>query len=244
MLSYLTIAKYKYNNNSLNDMYNNLAIIIPTLNEAENIGKLIPLLKKQYPKAEIIIADDGSTDSTKEIAGKKAILIDRTNESIHGLCASVIDSIKYTKRKFFVVIDADLQHPPGKIKELVNALSKGNVLVVGKRVKIKEEWPLARRIISKTATLLGRIRLLNKNFKCSDIVSGFFAGRTSLIKKIISEKEQKFEKKGYKVLFDILKYLPKDAKVREVPYAFSIRTKGSSKLSKKIIFYYFRSLLK
>ena len=49
-----------------------------------------------------------------------------------------------------MVIDADFQHPPEKVKDMLDSLMQGNDVVVGTRKKIKEKWPIHRKIISKT----------------------------------------------------------------------------------------------
>ncbi|MBS3122883.1 glycosyltransferase [Candidatus Woesearchaeota archaeon] len=242
--------------------YQDTTIIIPTFNEEKNIAQLIDKIKKLLPKAKIIVSDDGSLDKTqvtvkkaakkwakgsKEEKGEKeesVILLDRTKTLVHGLTVSVIDAINLCKTSYFVVIDADFQHPPEKIKEVVNKLRASVEIVVGNRIKVSEDWSVSRIIISKTAYMLGYLRLLLKKFPKYDIVSGFFGGRTELAKQVIAQNYSKFELKGYKVLFDILKYLPSNAKIDKVDYEFGIRKAGQSKLNKKVMFYYLRSLFK
>ncbi|MFH1440123.1 MAG: glycosyltransferase [Candidatus Woesearchaeota archaeon] len=256
--------------------YDDTTMIIPTFNEEKNIGHLIDLLLKILPNVHIIVSDDGSKDRTQEIVcerpGKNIILLDRKRKPVHGLTISVMDAILKCRTKFFVVIDADFQHPPDKIKEIVGKLrdryedktaddniihlentdimpdNKEKVLgadiVIGNRIKVKGDWGIDRVIISKTAYILGALRLAAKGFPKYDLVSGFFGGKTYIVKEIILKHFYKFEFKGYKVLFDILKYLPNNARVDKVDYEFGIRKAGESKLSKKVVFYYFRSLFK
>ena len=72
-------------------MYNDVSIIIPTINEGKNISNLIKLTKKLYPKIEIIVSDDGSIDGTREKARKlKVKVLDRTEKKIKGLTISVV----------------------------------------------------------------------------------------------------------------------------------------------------------
>lgn len=228
--------------------YQDTTIIIPTFNEEKNIALLIDKIKKLLPKAKIIVTDDGSVDKTQMIARKKGAnvvnVLDRTNKPVHGLTISVMDAINLCKTPYFVVIDADFQHPPEKIKEIVDKLRAGAGIIVGNRIKVNKNWSVSRKIISKTAYLLGCLRLMFKQFPKYDIVSGFFGGRTELAKQVIAKNYSNFELKGYKVLFDILKYLPSDTRVGKVDYEFGIRQSGTSKLNKKVMFYYFRSLLK
>jgi hypothetical protein len=68
-----------------------------------------------------------------------------------------------------------------------------------------------------------------------DTMSGFFGGRTKQCQSIILTYEDKFERKGFKALFDLLKFLPKDTKVEEVRFKFDSRRSGDSKLSSMVI---------
>jgi dolichol-phosphate mannosyltransferase len=237
--------------------YLDTTVIIPTLNESKTILELIKIIESLYPKISIIIADDGSEDGTKEIVkkyeekNKNVSLLDRSQEKIHGLTASVIDAIKLVKTKYFVVIDADLQHPPEKIKEIHNKLRKGDDLVICVRKEVASEWPLHRKLMSRGALLLGNFVLfLRKAPHCSDILSGFFGADTKLVKNLIKDDEKKFELSGYKILFDILKILPKkegeewETKISEVPYVFGARKFGGSKIHLKHILAYLKSLFR
>ena len=223
----------------------NTAVIIPTLNEEKSIGRLINLLKKLYKDIKIIVVDDGSKDKTQEIVRKikNVKLIDRSKKKIKGLTASVIDGVREVRYGNIVVIDADLQHPPQTIKEIVEKLKENDVVIAGRR-SLPSDWPVVRKLISGIAGLLGRIRLLGKGFKVKDVVSGFFGVKTKLMQDILKKKGDKFEKQGYKVLFDLLKYCPKNTKVSEVYYDFQLRIGGSSKINKKHILIYLRSLFK
>jgi dolichol-phosphate mannosyltransferase len=137
-------------------------------------------------------------------------------------------------------MDADLQHPPEKVKEIIKKLEDYDV-VVGTRKGIPKNWPFTRRLMSKTATLLARLRLMRS---IKDPLSGFFGVRTDLFKEVISKKWNKFEGRGYKVLFDLLKYCPKNTSVGVVCYEFGLRRSGSSKIGSRQIRLFFKSLFK
>ena len=221
-----------------------LTIIIPSLNEEESIGKLLDRLRFLYPGVNIIVSDDGSDDNTQKIVKKfkGANLLDRKNKKIKGLTASVIDAVNIVKTPYIVVMDADLQHPPKKVGEIANKL-KRYVIVVGERNKIIGDWGFFRKIISKTAIILGRIRLMGRT-NCKDIVSGFFGVRTELFRYFVRNQKKGFEGGGYKVLFDLLKMIKRGTKIGSVKYNFLIRDRGQSKIGKKHIFIYLKSLIK
>jgi len=226
--------------------YENITVIIPTFNEHENISELLNLIAKSYPKIKIIVSDDGSKDKTQEIVegqakkNKNIFLLDRSKEKIHGLTASVYDAAKKAETKYIVVIDGDLQHPPEKIKEIVKELRKGYDIAAGARKKVFY-WPIKRKIISRTANILGKTRLFIKGADCKDILSGFFGAKREIITKI--EKE-KFEMQGYKILFDILKNTERKAKIKNVYYVFGERKKGRSKIGLKQIISFVKAFFK
>ena len=226
--------------------YSDTTVVIPTLNEESNILELLNLIEKLYKNISIIISDDGSEDSTQYIVkeyskkNKKIKLLDRSEMAVHGLTASVVDASKTVKTKYTVVMDGDLQHPPEKIEDIVRELRKGNCLVAGARKKVFD-WSLDRRIISKVAAFLGKIRLLSKGIVCKDILSGFFGIKTKIIKGI---KKENFEITGYKILFDILKNIKRDTKIKNIYYDFGMRKRGHSKIGKTQIISFLRALFK
>ena len=212
-------------------------VILPTLNEEENIEKMIKEIRKQG-EFSIIVADDGSTDKTIEIAKKnKAVVLDRSDEEIKGITASVIDAAKIAKTKNIIVMDCDFQHDVTKLKD-IERLLKDNEVVIGRRVSLPKQWGLRRKLISKGATFLSHLRTV-QNFK--DPQSGFFGVKTDLLNKL---DKNGFELRCFKALFNILKTIkPYQHKTGYVDYDFNLRNAGESKLSKKHIKFFLRSLL-
>lgn len=220
------------------DDFSNLTIIIPTLNEAENILKLMRLLIKRYDGVSIIVADDGSTDGTVRTVnefskghGRKIILLDRKNRKVHGLTASVLDGALIARTKKIIVMDADMQHPFEKVGNLAKALDACEI-AIGVRSTVKD-WGLARRAVSKCMSLfvysVFAVRKLNT---CDDMMSGFFGVRTSMLKSLIKRHKASFVPEGYKVLLDLLRIAPKGVSIREVRYnTFHLRQHGESKLA-------------
>ncbi|MBI5002372.1 glycosyltransferase [Candidatus Woesearchaeota archaeon] len=224
--------------------YKDVTIVIPTLNEEKNIEKLITLLKKTYKGITIIVVDDGSKDNTQTVAKKAgAQLIDRSEKPIHGLCISVIEGIQAAKTQYAIIMDGDMQHPYEKIGEIAEKLQHCG-LVVGTREQVLNDWPVHRRLMSKLAITLGHLRLMIRGVYCEDIVSGFFGVQTKIFKEVIAKNYDKYELAGYKVLFDTLKYLPKNTKVYQLKYDFGLREAGASKINYHHVLYYFRSLFK
>ena len=222
-------------------------IIIPTLNEAENIGELLNILTSYYPKSNIIVADDGSSDSTQDIvmehSNKNITLLDRSKEDVKGLTASVLDAARLVNTPNVVIMDADLQHPPEKVKELNHDL-RFNDISIGYRKAVANEWPLHRKMMSWGGDALARIRLMMKPFTCLDLMTGFFGIRTAVMMDILAAREKSFVKPGYKVLFELLKYAPDGVRLGHVPYVFGERLRGDSKIGNKHIYYHMKSVAK
>jgi len=226
-------------------------VIIPTLNERDNIKKLLSFLLSLYPEIKIIVTDDGSEDGTQDIVreiGKKNAniqLLDRSNEKTHGLTVSVLDGIENVRTEYFIVMDGDLQHPPEKVGDLIQKLREGKDIVVGVRECVAVEWLWYRKLMSKIAMKLGILFLRLRGKKsCKDVLSGFFGARTSFLIPLIHSSSNSFVLEGYKILYDILKILPEDTEIGEVGYTFGTRKGGKSKIGLKQIFSFCFSLLK
>jgi dolichol-phosphate mannosyltransferase len=212
-----------------------LTVIIPTFKEAANIRNIITeveaVFKEQGMNGEILVVDDNSPDGTISIINE----IKKTKDNVHllvrladhGLSQSVVDGFAQAFSDIFVVIDADLSHPPALIPMMYKEIKAGNDIVIGSRYMegggIKK-WPLKRRIISLGATFLGRLLFPY----ITDPVSGFFAVRKSVVERA------PLKPRGYKILLEILGkgIWEKD---KEIPFEFVDREIGSSKLKIKTI---------
>ncbi|MDA2923838.1 glycosyltransferase [Acidobacteria bacterium AH-259-L09] len=228
--------------------YEQLTVIIPTLNEAKTIGKLLDDLVQRYPGINVIVADDDSTDGTRQEVLVRARVYPRIRllwrkGKMPGLTASVLDALNLVSTDYFAVMDGDLQHPPETIEQLLRALTRGYTLAVGRRVRYG--LPPHRYLVSKVGTLMARLRLWwTDSARCSDCGGGYFAGRTALFLKVLRTHAECFELQGYKVLFDFLKQLPGHTSVAEIAYEFGWRSLGESKLSARIMLKYVRSLFR
>ena len=120
-------------------MYSDTTVVIPTLNESAGIDELLETIGDLYSEINVIVADDGSSDGTREIVAKhrsknqRIRLLDRSQENIHGLAASVIHASDSVDTDYTVVMDGDLQHPPEKLGDIIDALKDSADLVVASR---------------------------------------------------------------------------------------------------------------
>ncbi|WP_232203799.1 glycosyltransferase family 2 protein [Caldivirga maquilingensis] len=220
------------------------SIIVPTLNEAGNVGRLIEELASNLKgiNYEVVIVDDGSTDGTVKVAEETAKKLGVNLKVIErgrrlGLSSAVIDGVKASRGGIIVVMDADLQHPPSVVPKLIEAVSNGADLAVASRYinggGIAGDWPLLRRIISRGAVTLAHI-LVPTARDVKDPVSGFFAVKRSAV--CIDKPHG-----DYKILLDILA-LCRVRRIVEVPYVFRTREAGSSKLGTRQIINYVKQI--
>lgn len=170
--------------------FSDLTVIIPTLNEREDVPKLIGILMHSYNGVRIIVSDDGSTDGTKEAVEnickrtRAVMFLDRSRRRVHGLTASVVDATMLVKTKKIVVMDGDMQHPPDKVDSIARALDSSGI-AIGVRDTVKD-WDIHRRIVSKSvnAFAYGAFKLRGKH-TAKDMMSGFFGIRSRLFKDLI-----------------------------------------------------------
>ena len=227
-----------------------ISIIIPTYNESQNIISILKSIGSNLPKnlhTEAIVVDDNSPDGTGKLVEdylknfKK--MADYTIEIIHrkakdGLGSAILKGIQQAKGDTIVVMDCDFSHPPQIIPKLIESIKKYqyDIAVASRYIKGGkiQGWSLKRKLMSKFATLIAKKGL---GIDAKDPMSGFFAFKRNIIKGL------NIDAIGYKVLLEIL-VKTKDVNIKEIPYTFQDRKFGSSKLTIKTIFDYYRSVLK
>ena len=227
-----------------------ISIIIPTYNESENIIKILRSIGEIIPRnipTQAIVVDDNSPDGTGKLVEdylknvKK--IADYTIEIIHrkakdGLGSAIMNGIQQAKGDTIVVMDSDFSHPPQIIPKLIESIKKYqyDIAVASRYIKGGkiQGWSFKRKFMSKFATLIAKKGL---GIDTKDPMSGFFAFKRNIIKGL------NIDAIGYKILLEIL-VKTKDANIKEIPYTFQDRELGSSKLTMKTIFDYYRSVWK
>lgn len=215
-------------------------VILPTYNEAGNIVRMLSQIRSLYPQVNILVMDDDSPDATgravEESFPDDRGISARVRRGVpRGLTASVIDGIRECGTPFFIVMDADFQHPPSEARGLMSALADGADLCVGVR-RNRQALGRKRMFYSQGAELLSLLYLRFIGQQSSrDNMSGFFAGRSDLVSRCLSENASKLQPSGFKILFDVLKFLPPDARLSEWEYDFEARAEGESKIGSGII---------
>lgn len=155
-----------------------LLIGIPAYNEEKVVGSVINSLTKSKInriKTDILVVDDGSTDSTFTEAEKKGVIMLKhiLNRGLGGSLKTIISYAKNNNYDILVTFDADGQHNPSDIPKLIEPIIKGEKdVVIGSRWKLSKNVPLSRVIINKLANL---ITFLLFSFWTSDSQSGLRA---------------------------------------------------------------------
>jgi dolichol-phosphate mannosyltransferase len=208
---------------------NSVSIIVPTLNEEQNILPLVSEISAcAVPFREILFVDDHSTDATRDkiraLAESQPIRLVEQDGAGPGLAGAIMAGARAARGEILLVMDADLSHPPDRIKDLVAPLLAGTAdLVVGSRyVKggSTPGWPAWRRVVSRTGAALA-YPLTGLH----DSMCGFFAiGRSRLL-------ELAPQTSGFKIVFETMVRARGTLRVREIPIAFRERIRGKSKMS-------------
>lgn len=215
-----------------------ISVVVPTYNERENMYSLIERIDNSIKEFdhEIIVVDDDSPDGTaqevKELSKKYPVkLIVRKKD--RGLATAVVEGFRCATGDVYAVIDADLQHPPEKLRSLIWEACNGTDIAIGSRYISEKgfgEFSSRRKIMSKGANLMAKM-LIPRASKVKDIQSGFFAIKKEVIKDV------ELKPTGYKILLEILA-MGKYHSIKEVPYKFCKRERGESKLGASTIFDY------
>ena len=224
-----------------------VVIVMPTFNEAENIGLMIDeLLLKEFPKIKadmhLLVVDANSPDGTAKIVEekmKKFANLHLLKKEKEGLGADYVAGFKYAmnelKADAVMEMDADGQHPPDNVKRMVDAYLDGADYVIGSRYipggSVPKEWAFSRKAMSYLGNLF--IRLVWLKFNIHDTTTGFRLTKVDgVLNKIDLDNLMAKERFAYKV--DLLYQSIKNAKrVKEVPLEFKPRLKEKSKFNPK-----------
>jgi putative flippase GtrA len=227
-----------------------LTLIIPTRNEAGNIEPLLMRLHQVLKgiATEVVFVDD-STDETPDVIQKLQTwfpldvrLVARPPERRkNGLGGAVVEGFAMARGRWVCVMDADLQHPPEVIPQLLYQAKKGGAdLVMGSRLAPggdASNLGFKRLFISQTFAWTTRLTFPQRLRNVTDPLTGFFLTRKSAL------KMDELKPDGFKILLEILVSHP-ELKVSEVPIHFGQRNAGESKASVRETIKFFRGLFR
>ncbi len=220
-----------------------VSIIIPSLNERENIPIVVERLEAFLTgrKWEVVFVDDDSRDGSLEVLMSLA----RTKPHVRfirrigrrGLSSACLEGMASSVADIFAVMDCDLQHDEAILSKMVAAFEEDPSLelAVGTRYAGEGggvgEWSKVRIFISRLATSLGS---LARKTELSDPMSGFFAIR----REVFEETVRQMTGKGFKILLDMVLSVGRPLKTQEFSYEFRTRQHGESKLDIVVGFEY------
>jgi dolichol-phosphate mannosyltransferase len=230
------------------------SIIVPAYKEVDNLTPLVERVFKALDAnggkgkdtTEMIIVDDNSGDGSEEAVKKLAkdgypvrIIVRKTER---GLSSAVLRGFLEAKGDILICMDADLQHPPESVPDMIQEMAKpkgkdipefaiGTRYADGETMEV-ENWAWYRQIISKGARLLARPLT-----PLSDPMTGFFAIKRDVLLNYIDT----INPVGFKIALELFVKCHVQHHA-EIPIEFGMRLSGSSKLTGKVILYYLKHL--
>jgi glycosyltransferase involved in cell wall biosynthesis len=137
-------------------MVNHVMVVIPAYNEERTIAGVIHGLRARG-FTKIIVVDDGSSDRTSERACQEGVVLLRhiVNRGLGGALGTGIKGALRFKPEIIVTFDADGQHDPGDIRQLIEPIEEGQAdVVIGSRQEDTEGIPTSRRLAHRIANLV------------------------------------------------------------------------------------------
>jgi len=222
-------------------------VIVPTLNEKNNVYKLIEKIRKTKIKLDVLFVDDNSNDGTQnEIKSLKRKFkfinyIFRKNKS--GIGSAHKDGIKYCyvkKYDLIITMDSDGTHDPKYFNQLIKYSKKFDYILTSrfKKNDLIKDWPLVRKFITYTRHILVKL-FLGMNYDASGAFRCFYTKKIKL-RDILEAKNNE-----YAFFWEITYLLKKKGyTIYEIPVHLVFRKLGKSKMKIKHIIYSLYYLLK
>ncbi len=227
-----------------------LCAVVPTYNERENVERLVEEVRRvAVPGLTLLFVDDASPDGTSELIRGIAShdhsvkLLERNAKT--GIGSAYQDGFREALSSIapdiIIEMDADLQHPPSAIGELVRAVQAGADVAVGSRYVADGGvlgCSLWRRTVSKGANAYARTML---RIKVRDATSGFRAYTRAKAEQVA---DSALPARGFEFQVASLYLLRKGSRFTEVPYTFVARTAGRSKMGLPDMVRFFFSVIR
>jgi putative flippase GtrA len=236
-------------NDDLNIVAPDLTVIIPTRNERANVEPLLERLTAALgaTPAEILFVDDSDDDTADEIirVGRSLrtsvrLLYRGPDQREGGLSTAVVSGLRAARAPWALVMDADLQHPPETVPQLLATARRLPVdLVVASRYAGHGSSTgldgSTRRNSSRFATRVAKAAFPRRAARVSDPMSGFFAVRVAAL------DVERLRPYGYKILLELIVRNP-NLRTAEVSFRFAPRHAGESKTSIREVLHFGRHL--
>jgi dolichol-phosphate mannosyltransferase len=215
-----------------------IVVVIPTYNEIENLPLLAPKVLAQDPRIELLIVDDASPDGTGKLADDLA----RGSPRVHVLHRAEKQGLGPAYRAglshaldlgadVIVQMDADFSHPPETLPQLLAEIERHDVVLGSRYLNgiTVVNWPIQRILISWFGNWYAR---MVTRLPISDTTGGFRCIRRELLERTGFEK---IRSNGYAFQIELnYRFMKQGARVKEIQFFFLDRTRGVSKLTKRI----------
>ena len=217
-----------------------LAIILPTLNERGNLAPLVERIAAVMGAEgwEVLIIDDDSKDGTADEAralaqaDHRVRVIQRIGR--RGLASAAIEGFCATAASFVAVMDADHQHDPALLPQMLAALRSGEAeICVASRFAegaSTKDWAEPER--EKLSEIANSVARRITGVALSDPMSGYFMLPTQAARALVP----RLSGIGFKILLDLLATADAPMTVKEFPLNFAARREGTSKLDRAVLF--------
>ena len=216
-----------------------LAVILPTLNERENLEPLVDRLDTALAGIdwEAIIVDDdspdGTADAARELARRDPRIRVMQRIGRRGLASAAVEGACSTSAQFVAVMDADHQHDPALLPQMLAAVRGGADIAVASRfVEGGSAAGLADERRARGSELANRLARRLTRLDLTDPMSGYFLIEAARMRSLAP----RLSGIGFKVLLDILAASPEKLRVAEIPLQFAERRSGRSKLDNAVAF--------
>jgi glycosyltransferase involved in cell wall biosynthesis len=217
-----------------------MLVIIPAFNEEGSVGDVVDRVKDYFPKADVLVVNDGSTDRTSEIAGANgAIVLDLPFNL--GIGGAMQAGYKYAYEKRYeiaVQVDGDGQHEPKEVDKLLQTLreKKADIAIGSRFVGDSSYKASAMRRVG--ISILSKVISAAVGQKITDPTSGFRAANRKAIELFASNYPQDYPEPEAIVLLHQC-----DLKIEEVSVVINQRNSGESSITKIRSVYYMVKVL-
>ncbi|HET8786595.1 MAG TPA: polyprenol monophosphomannose synthase [Candidatus Limnocylindrales bacterium] len=216
-------------------------VVLPTYDEADNVGPITAAILLALPEAHVLIVDDDSPDGTgrlaDDLAARDRRIRVRHRAAKQGLGRAYLDGFAIALEggaSVVVQMDADFSHDPGVLPRLIEPVIHGSAdLVIGSRYTAGGgvvDWGLGRRLISRGGSLFARTVL---GLATHDLTGGFKAWRSTTLAAVPFDG---VHAGGYVFQIEMTFRASRlGARIREIPITFRDRRVGQSKMSRRIV---------
>jgi dolichol-phosphate mannosyltransferase len=216
-------------------------VVLPTYDEADNIGPVTAAILEALPETHVLVVDDSSPDGTGAIADGLAATDHRIRvrhrAAKQGLGRAYLDGFRIALEggaAIVVQMDADFSHDPASLPALIKpVVDDAADLVIGSRYTPGGgvvDWGLGRRLISRGGSLFARTIL---GLSPRDLTGGFKAWRAETLAAVPFDG---VHAGGYVFQIEMTFRASRlGARIREIPITFRDRRVGQSKMSRRIV---------